>query len=259
GRLDAKRTISASLTPLALLAGFGSHVVGGKNSAPVAPYTPDLVIMPEGGTAVKMVEGAELTTAAGAAANTEKLVAQLRQKGVLNKENCTDLSKELFESDTRELLLDARNRSFTINTPRSQGVCLPAGPFKVSVGEIEVENKGACLSLMLASLSEAPIDSSKRLLLILSGNALNTDMTFKDASMKTLVDIGKGPVLARVLDVNLRARLADPEKWSVWALAQNGERVEKLPAEVVAGRLSIKLNTGALKNGPTLYFELLKG
>ncbi|MEI6197534.1 MAG: hypothetical protein WCS42_24740, partial [Verrucomicrobiota bacterium] len=46
GRLDAKRTISASLTPLALLSGIGSRVVGGKDSAPLAPYTPDLVITP---------------------------------------------------------------------------------------------------------------------------------------------------------------------------------------------------------------------
>ncbi|MEI6194361.1 MAG: hypothetical protein WCS42_08525, partial [Verrucomicrobiota bacterium] len=206
----------------------------------------------------KMVDGAELMTADGAAANTEKHVAQLRQKGVLKKGNRTDIANEVFESDTGELLLDAGQRSFTINTPRSQGACLPAGPFKVSVGEIEVENNGACLSLLLASLSEAPIATSKRLLLILSGNALNSDMTFKDASMKTLVDIGKGPVLARVLDVNLRVRLSDPGKWCIWALAQNGQRVEKLPVEANAWQLLLKLSTGKLRQGPTMYFELVK-
>ncbi len=258
GRLDAKRSISASLTPLALLSGFGSRVVEGKKSAPLAPYTPDLVITPESGTAVKMVDGAELTTAAGVAANTEKLVAQLRQKGVLEKGNRTDISKQVFESDTRQLLLDARQRSFAINTPRSQGVCLPAGPFKVSVGEIEVENKGACLSLMLASLSEAPIASSKRLLLILSGNALNRDMTFKDSSMKTLVSIGKGPALVRLLQLQLSARLEEPGSFEVWALAQNGTRLEKIPCAVKDGALSIPIDTGKLSNGPSQYFEFIR-
>ena len=257
-RLDTKQRIPASLTPLALLSGSGSRVVEGKNSAPLAPYTPDLAITPESGTAVKMVDGAELTTAAGAAANTAKLVTQLRQRGVLEKENRTDIAKEVFESDTRELLLDARQRSFTINTPRSQGVCLPAGPFKVSVGVIEVENKGAGLSLLLASLSEAPIASSKRLLLILSGNALNSDMTFKDSSMKTLVSIGKGPALVRLLQLQLTARLKEAGDFEVWALAQNGTRLEKIPCAVKDGALSVSIDTGNLSKGPAQYFEFIR-
>lgn len=266
-RLDAKTlfskfnagdTVSYSITPLALLTGFGSRVVGGNNSAPIAPYKSDLIITPNGSTAISTVTGAELTESKGAGKDTEALVATLREKGVLDNKNRSDMTKKIFESDTGELYLDADRKLFSVNTPRSQGVCLPDAPAVLAVGDIEVVNHGACMTLLLSSLSIEPIAKSKRLLLILSGNALNSDMVFEDESMKTLVNLGKGPVIVRILDVNLLARLAEPDQWELWALAQNGTRMEKIPVAVNNGRVSVKLNTGTLKSGPTLYFEFVR-
>ena len=256
-QMNAGDTASYSLTPMALLAGFGSRVEGGQHSAPRAPYTPDLIITPDGGTEIKTVDGAELTEVKGAGTGTEMFVKLLRQKKVLDNHNRTDLSKNIFESDTQELYLEAGTRRFALRTPRSQGVCLPDGPGSSSVGEIEVENHGACMTLMLSSLSSEPIASSRRLLLILSGDALNSNMVFEDESRKTLINIGQAPVIVRLLDVILRARLTEPDNWEVWALAQNGTRVEKIPVEVINGRVSVKLKTGSLKNGPTQYFEFV--
>ncbi len=257
-KFNAADTVSYSITPLALLTGFGSRVVGGKDSAPTAPYTPELVITPDGSTAIQTVDGAELTAAKGAGKDTESLVKKLRAKGVLDNNNRTDIGKNIFESDTKELYLEAGKKRFALNTPLSQGVCLPNGPSAMATGEIEVDNQGACMTLFLTSLSTEPIAKSNRLLLIVSGDALNSDMVFKDESRKVLVNIGKGPVIVRILDVKLRARLSQPDEWELWALAQNGTRVEKLPLEVKDGKVSATLKTGTLKNGPTAYFEFVR-
>jgi hypothetical protein len=205
--LNASYSMSFDLTPLALLAGFGNRVVGGAHSAPVAQYIPDLVLDVKEGQKIKTTRYAELATVEPDGDEMEKYVEQLRQKGVLDKANHTDVPANIFESDTEQLYLDAKHARFALNSPRSQGVCLPNGPCAMTVGEIEVENQGACMTLLLTSLSSDPISSSKRLLLILSGDALNTDMVFTDQTCKKLVNIGKGPALARVLEVNLRAHL----------------------------------------------------
>ncbi|MEI6051152.1 MAG: hypothetical protein WCQ44_00490, partial [Opitutaceae bacterium] len=250
--------VSSTLTPLALLCGFGSKVLGVPDAAPRARYMPDLVCLPDGGVEIKMVDGAEVATDQGTDRGILPLVESLRAKGILDPLNRTDLSANVYESDTRELCLFADRRQFFLNTPRSQGVCLPNGPVTGSVGEIEVENRGACMTLLLAALGSDPISRSRRLLLILSGDALNTDMTFTDETQRELVNVGKAPALVRVLDVRVKVRLPDPESWTVWALAQNGERQERLAAGVDAGALQVVLQTGRLKHGPTAYFELVR-
>ena len=253
--MSVENTVSESLTPLALLAGYGACVVGDKNSAPKALYTPDMVIIPTGSAEIKIEGGNEVAGIDKSGNNLKSMVDTLRNKGVLDKQNRTDVAKKIFESDTRELYLDADKCRFSVNTPRSQGVAMPAGPCSMSTSELVVDNQGDCMTLMLASLSNDPITSSKRLLLIVSGDALNSNMIFQDESKKVLVDAGRGPALARVLNVKIQARLA-PVLWEVWALDQTGTRKEKVPAEFNNGTLSIGISTGSLKNGPTPYFEI---
>lgn len=49
-------------------------------------------------------------------------VEQLRADGLLSAENCTDVSKGIFESDSRELRINVRSNSARIVTPRSHVV-----------------------------------------------------------------------------------------------------------------------------------------
>ena len=177
---------------------------------------------------------------------------------MLAKNNRTDTTAAFYESDTQEISFDGNHNRFIVRTPRSLGVCLPKGPDLAEVRELTVENLGASLALLLSSLTSDPIASSQRLLLVLSGNALNSDMVFEDATMGKLVHIGKAPTLMQALNVRLSIRLAGPDTWELWALAQNGKRVERLPLKVVDGKVTVLLNTANLKNGPTPYFEIVR-
>lgn len=257
-KIFAGDTVSSSLTPLAILTGFGSRVVGGKNSAPLAPYKPDLIITPDKGIEMVVGDGAEIATTKRAGLDTAALVEKLRQKGVLDKANRTNIAAQIFESDTNEFMYECKKGIFRLVTPRSLGICLPNGGHS-EAGAIDIENRGDNMALMLTSLSNEPISTSKRMLLIISGNALNSDMVFEDESMKRLVTgkLGKAPIIVRVLDVNFSAKLASPESWELWALDQTGTRQEKIPLTVNNGRITADIKTGKLKNGPTQYFELV--
>ena len=54
-------------------------------------------------------------------------VAELKRSGLLPAGNATDFGKQVYQSDTGELLMDVKARRFTVNTPRTQLVALPAG------------------------------------------------------------------------------------------------------------------------------------
>jgi hypothetical protein len=258
GSLPAQNAVAAAITPLAMVCGFGSSVVGTAKPAPFAAYTPDLIISPMAGTAIKAMEGAEISSNEGAGTFMDKQLQILREKGVLGSQNRTNPAKKIFESDTGEILLDAGAVQFSVNTPRSQGLCLPNGRVKASVGLLEVENRGPCMTLLLSSLSELPLSQAPRLLLMVSGDSLNSNMAFKDAGRLELADVGRAPVLAQLLRIDIKASLPEPGRWSLWALAQNGSRLEKVPTQVAEGRLAFLIDTGKLKNGPSQYFELIR-
>jgi hypothetical protein len=44
----------------------------------------------------------------------------------------------------------------------------------------------------------------------------------------------------------------------LWALAPTGERIEEIPLTVKDGFLSAHIDTAALRNGPTPYFEIVR-
>ena len=114
------------------------------------------------------------------------------------------------------------------------------------------------MSLLLTSLSEEPINKAARLLLILSGDALNSGMTFTDDSRRELKVLGHSPVLVEVLNVHVRLQHPSGKGWKAWALAQNGTRQEELPVVLKDGAIELTIQTGAIIGGPTPYFELME-
>lgn len=253
--LATQESLSSEITNLSLLAGLGICVKNGPHAAARAPYSPDLTMMPNGTEEVITVGGgAQQAVDLKGGNDTAQMVALMRKNGILDPRNLTDVRKGIYQSDTGEILLDGLK--FSVNTPRSQALCLAEGEADGKVGDLEVSNFGAPLTIMLSSLTQDPINQSRHLLLILSGDALNNGMTFKDGNALELVEIGGPPVLARVLKVRLRVQHSSPKGWKAWALAQNGTRREEIPLVMKDDSLEATLDTGNLQGGPTPYFEL---
>ena len=108
----------------------------------------------------------------------------------------------------------------------------------------------------LASLDGKPIASSKRLLIWVLTDAENTGMQFTNSSRETIVRLGGWPPRARTISAEVRIGLQATQPMRVWPLSLAGERRSELPSKLANGELSFTLDTGALPNGPALFFEI---
>lgn len=70
-------------------------------------------------------------------------------------------------------------------------------------------------------------------------------------------NFGGAPILLETgkLDVSLKNVFG--KKMKCYALAYSGERREEIPVTVRDGKLSIRIDTAKLANGPTPFFELV--
>jgi hypothetical protein len=257
-RFRTRNALPSHITSTALLTGLGLRVVNHSGAAPRAPCEADIVLSPDDTVEVTTVGDAAQQaneTAGGDALSRQ--ARRLRASGILARENRTDTRNGIFESDTRQLFLDTRKGVFSVNTARSQGASLPAGPARIRVGDMMVENTGPAMALLLSSLSSLPLAQTDRALLIVAGDTLNSGMTFTDDTRRELVTVGTPPILAEVLRVNLRAPQLGGRAWRAWALSRNGSRREEIPVTTTGGALELALDTGALTHGPTTCFELV--
>jgi hypothetical protein len=93
---------------------------------------------------------------------------------------------------------------------------------------------------------------------VFATDALNSGMRFKDAERKTLLKLGKLPVLLRAGSVTLHLSHQNPGQLRLYAVALNGERSEVIPLERSATGIRFTLDTARLQRGPTTFFELVE-
>ncbi len=246
----------SSLSRLSLLCGLGVDVVHGPHSAPRAPFTPSLVLTPTGGDQVVMGKGAANVIETGQGTRSlSRIVEALRQKDVLGAHNATNIAEGVYQSDTGQILIDTRTQHIQVVTPTSEGGTLMTNG-RMNLGALKVENPGTPVAVFLGALDRQPLPQSRRLLLLVASDALNSDMTFLNSRRQVLMNLGKMPVLSRVARVKIHITHSDPGRLALWALAFNGTRVQQIPLTVEGNGVTATIDTGALKDGPTPFFEL---
>lgn len=246
-----------ALRRLSLLTRCGLLVESFSSTLPGAPVKPDMTlrIAPD---SRNLIITAPADSATKTTPDSDTLNAALRKNGILSAKNRSDASSGIYESDTGQLLLNIPKKLITIDTPLSQGACLNTGVAPVTLGDWSFTNHGAPVTAFASSLDRQPFATSKRMLLIAVGDALNTGATFESESRLKLVELGTLPVLAQVLDVEFTLERPDATGLKLWALGFDGTRREEIPFQAKNGKLTARIKTGTLKNGPTPYFELVK-
>ncbi|MHB1158180.1 MAG: beta-galactosidase [Phycisphaerales bacterium] len=246
----------SSLSRLSLLCGLGVNVVNGPHSAPRAPYRPDLVLESTGGDQVVLQIGAaNVVQTGGGTENLSQYVQLLREKNVLDSNNATDIATGVYQSDTGQILIDTRTQHIRVVTPTSEGGTVMTNA-KMKLDVLSVDNPGAPAAVFLGALDHQPLQQSRRLLLLVAGDALNTDMTFLNSRRQVLKDLGRMPVLSRVLRLRISIAHQNPDQLTLWAMAFNGTRVQRIPLQVQGDTVTAMIDTGTLKGGPTPFFEL---
>lgn len=138
-----------------------------------------------------------------------RLVAALKQDGILPAGNRTDPDRQVYESDHGQMLLDGSSGVLRFDTPRTAGGYAEPGQTiespgaGVSVGELSV---GA--TVFVTSLDGSPIRSSRRLLVTHLTDLQNTGITYAEQERKTLLAWGTLPHLVRAGTAMVRLDVA---------------------------------------------------
>lgn len=251
-------TPSSLIARLALITGLGVRVDNWPGTAPRAPYRADWSLAPEGGETVTTRDGVQEVTATEPASsqNLNEVITKLKRLGILSADNRTNPEAGLYESDTRQILLNEKQRRILVTTPLSVGGTLPAGE-TIELGAATGRNLGTShATLFVGSLTRQPLVDSERLVLLIATDAVNSGMTFADATHRRLVALGTVPVLSQVARVQIRLRHNRPAALKVWALSASGERREEIPLTVDKESVTALIDTAKLAHGPTPYFEI---
>ncbi len=228
---------------------------------PAAPPAGDLVLPLGWATPAGDYTGASVAAGAGDPYRLDdaRLVELLRERGVLAEGNPTDPARNVFQSETGELLIDGPRDAMTLDTPRTAGGFAPAGARIATKSGVEVAVEGADATVWASSLDGAPIASSRRLLVTHLTDLQNSGIRYAERARQTLLDWGKLPHLVRAGRAEVRLKLAGPEAFKVWALAAGGKRLAGVPARVEGGSLvfTADVSCGAGR-GAVLCYEVVR-
>lgn len=258
-RFEFGDSVSATQSRLALVTGFSTDVVAsGREPFPARPG--EAVLAGDGGSAVvSHAEGYALIS--DTASGNFKLgpaLEELKRQGLLPAENRTDVANELFENATGELFLDVRKRLLSVNTPRLQGVCAEAGT-QYRLPDFEVREMSRRGNLSAVSIDgDRPLRDAERIAVVYATDALNSNMVFDDADLRTLRNIGGSPVLLRTGSFAFVLRNRNAGSLRLWALTPEGERTEEIaPVRRSGDTVEFRVDTAKLKE-PTVFFELAR-
>ena len=184
-----------------------------------------------------------------------KLAELLRKKAILLPGNRTNPRQGIYESETGELLLNTRNKTMRVITPRLEG-CIVKENVIVSLNCLKVEKSSVPACIAAASLNpKEPLKQAERILLIIATDAHPSGQTFTDPTLSIMTDPGESPSLIRSGKFHLKLRSARKKAPKVYALNMDGSRSEELSCLFHEGVLTLRLDTSKLKYG-TPCFEI---
>lgn len=163
------------------------------------------------------------------------------------------IEERRFSSDTGEIWIDGNKSLMKVMTPKSEALVLAPGK-KLSGKFLEAEGEGFSV-VFVAAVDGLGLKDSRRLLLIHLTDALNTGMSFTDASHRNLEKWGDLPHLVRAGKTRLHVEVSKPAEWKVWAVDLAGRHIRETVFESAKDGLRFTANT-AEAPGSVLAYEL---
>ncbi len=154
------------------------------------------------------------------------------------------------------LVMDQARGAFTINTARTCGGFAEAGVF--AAGPLRVTVSGSPATVWVSALDGSPVAASGRLLLTHLTDVQNTGVRYAERARKTLLAPGKLPHLVRTGQADVALSLNAPESYTVYALATNGRRADKLSAKVENGALRFTASVAGGAAGARMLYEIVR-
>ena len=251
----ASMATSSVQSRLALLTRYGTSFPELPRCSRVPAAEPTIRIAPDSASSVN--SGLYFSTTGSsvdAKFDLHGFVEEMKKRGILPAENITDPSRGIYQSETGEIVSYGKDDLITVTTPRTEAV---AGPGKIprKLKSLSVLSSVACCA-SASSLDTEVLENSRRILLLYITREANSNMVTSGDELN-MRNFGGAPILLETgkLDVSLKNVFG--KKMKCYALAYSGERREEIPVTVRDGKLSIRIDTAKLANGPTPFFELV--
>ena len=146
--------------------------------------------------------------------------------------------------------IDREKGTFILSTPRTSGGFAERG--NVDAGTLAFELEGAAATVWASSLDGLPLQTSRHILLTHLTDVQNTNITYADDTLTTVLSWGKLPHLMRSGAAHVRLRVASGT-FTVHALASDGERLRAVPATFADGVLSFTADVAVTAEATWLY------
>jgi hypothetical protein len=252
--------INSEQSKIGLLTGFNiAYPWLNKPAGVGSPSPPDIRISPGSGAGITVGDMyTDIVDGSGKDFDLGKFTAGLKAKGILSDENKTDCESGVYQNENGQICLRSREKLIKVITDKTEGVALEAG-HREKLGYLTVVDTTVPAAVAAVPLDGLPLDRSARIVLVYSTETVNTGMTVS-ADRSVLYDLGKLPILLRCgkLTVDIQTAAPEHEGYSLYALGMNGSRRQKLPLTRKANQLLINIDTAALNDGPTVFFELVR-
>ena len=200
----------------------------------------------------------DVTRSVGGNFKIEEFTQLLREKNILPKDNISDPANGIYQTDTGQITMRTKEKLLKVVTPRTEAVTMTANKSEdLKYLKINSTSVDACIAL--SSLDKKPITKSSRLLLIYSTDAQNTGTVYSEnvKGMVTLLKGGLTPIRLKAGKLDALAILKSDTNFVMYPLHSNGERREKIPLERENEFIKINLDTSKLKNGVTVFYEIV--
>ncbi|MFG6468783.1 hypothetical protein [Roseateles sp. BYS87W] len=184
------------------------------------------------------------------------LLQRAKARGVLPADHPVGGVQGPFVSSTRQLVLEPAQQRMTVATPATLGVMGSAGSVARAGGAtVQVlDGEGA---VFLSALDAPDLARAQRLLLVVSTEARNTGMRFRDGAETVLEQVGTLPVQLRDAQVQVTVPAAPSGKaWVLYALDETGRRQQTLPLKAMAqGAQQATVRLAEVRGPVSPYFE----
>ena len=192
--------------------------------------------------------------------STDKIVDEMKKLGMIPQDNRTSAKNRIFESSTGELYLDASKNFMSIDTPRLQGICAEAKS-KARLSNLSVRNMTKRGNISVVSVDGESLSKSKRMVLVVATNAINSGSGFTDETMEVRLDkyIGSLPVLVETTRISFALKNKNAQKLKLYALNMDGSRRFEIPLNNGTDSITATINTATQgkKGGVSVFYEIV--
>ncbi len=222
----------------------------------VKPAKADIEILPNG-TSEVITQGwfQQVLDSNDGTFRLSKFVDEMKKNGMLPADNVSDPDNGIYQTDTGQITLDSKNMVMKVVTDYSCAATVHKNR-TLDVGALKLISTSVPASVGVASLDGKKIIESSRLIFAYVTEENNMDsITSVDGVLS--FRSGKGPVVMRRGRVKAELKLDPSKKYSVYPIALNGERREKIDVEFKDGVMKLDIDNGKLKSGAVPMFEIV--